>query len=581
MQKFRSENSLMIPLLLRSHRLRSAVLAFCILHSAFCIFCLPGCRKSETPVEAGNREQILHLGNGAEPRDLDPTIAVSTTESHILVALYEGLVSYSPDARSVLPGAAERWDISPDGKTYTFHLRPGLKWSNGDPLTSEDFLYSFRRIAEPALGAETANYLDPVVGCLDFREGRSHDPGSLGFRAHDAQTFEITLQGRAPYFLGLLANYPFYPLHRPSIEKLGARLQRGGAWTRPGVMVTNGPFRLKEWRVNDALVVEKNPNYRDADHVRLKAVVFHPVDNLDTEERNFRGGLLHVTRNVPVVKLDDYRKQKSPFLKADPLVSTKYLTFNVAKPPLNDVRVREAFAWAVDRTALVEQVIRDGSRPADSLSVPGSGSMNNGDGYRSRTRLAHDPEKARAALADAGFPQGKGFPKVELVFTGSHPGEQGMVEALQAMWQRELGVHVDLVEQEEKVWLDTLRTKNFQLLIDGWSAAVNDPVDMFQLFVGNSPNNDAGWVNPAYDTEFAAAANAPDDTERELHLQTMDAVLIQQLPIIPLFYRNQNYLVQGSVQGWKENMLDWHPFQAISLGPPPPAAQGGATGSSQ
>ena len=547
-----------------------------------CLFLfLSGCRKNETPVEAGNREQILHIGNGAEPRDLDPTIAVSTTESHILVSLYEGLVNYSPDARSVLPAAAERWDISPDGKVYTFHLRPGLKWSNGDTLTSEDFLYSFRRIVEPALGAETANYLDPVVGCLDFREGRSHDPASLGLRAPDAQTFEITLNARAPYFLGLLVNYPFYPLHRASIEKLGARLQRGGAWTRPGAMVTNGPFRLKEWRVNDALIVEKNPNYRDAAHVMLKEVVFHPVDNIDTEERNFRGGLLHITNSVPVAKLDEYRKQKSPYLKADPLVMTKYVTFNVTKAPFNDVRVRRALAWSVDRAALVEQVIRDGSRVADSLSVPGSGLMNNGAGYRSRTRLAYDPEKARAALAEAGFPGGAGFPKVEMVFTGSHPGEQGMVEALQAMWQKELGIHVDLVEQEEKVWLDTLRTKNFQLLIDGWSAAVNDPVDMFQLFVGNSPNNDAGWVDPAYDTEFAAAANAPDDTERELHLQTMDAVLIEQLPMIPLFYRNHNYLVQTSVQGWKENMLDWHPFQPISLGSPPPAAQGGATGSSQ
>ena len=554
-----------------------------ILHFAFCIltFFFSGCHKNETPVEAGNREQILHIGNGAEPRDLDPTIANSATETHILVALYEGLVNYSPDARSVLPGAAERWDISPDGKVYTFHLRAGLKWSNGDPLTSEDFLYSFRRLLEPALAAETANYFDPVVGALDFREGRSHDPESIGLRAPDPQTLEITLKARTPYFLGLFANYPFYPLHRASIDKLDGRLHRGGEWTRPGVMVTNGPFKLKEWRVNDALVVEKNPNYRDAAQVRLKEIVFHPVGDLDTEERNFRGGLLHVTNSVPVVKLDDYRKQKSPFLKADPLVMTRYATFNVTKAPFNDARVRRAFAWSVDRAALVEQVIRDGSRVADSLSVPGSGSMNNGDGYRSRTRLTYDPAKARAALAEAGFPGGSGFPKVEMVFTSSHPGEQGMAEALQAMWQKELGVHVDLVEQEEKVWLDTLRTRNFQLLIDGWSASVNDPVDMFQLFVSDSPNNDAGWVYPSYDTEFAAAANAPDDTERELHLQTMDAVLIEQLPMIPLYYSNHQHLVQASVQGWKENMLDWHPFQAISLGPPASAAQGGASGPSQ
>ena len=540
-----------------------------------------GCRKGETPVEAGNRDQIFHLGNASEPRSLDPTIAISTTETNILVALYEGLVNYSDDARRIEPGAAEKWEISPDGKVYTFHLRAGLKWSNGDPLTSEDFLYSFRRVLEPALAAETAIYLDPVVGATDFREGRSHDPNTLGLRTPDPQTFEITLKVRTPYFLSLLVNYPFYPLHRASIDKLDARLRRDGAWTRPGVMVTNGPFKLKEWRVNDALIVEENTNYHDAAHVRLKEIVFHPVSDLDTEERNFRGGLLHVTRNVPVVKLDDYRKQKSPFLKVDPLVQTKYLTFNVTKAPFNDVRVRRAFAWTTDRVALVEKVIRDGSRPADTLSVPGSGSMNNGDGYHSRTRLTLDPEKARAALAAAGFPGGSGFPKAELIFTTAHPGEQGMVEALQAMWQKELGVHIDLVNQEEKVWLDTLRTKNFQLLVDGWSASVNDPEDMFQIFKGDSPNNDAGWVDPAYDAEFDAAANAPDDTLRELHLQTMDAVLIEKLPMVPLFYRNQNYLVQKSVQGWKENMLGWHPFQKVFLGPPPADAGGGASGPSQ
>ena len=554
-----------------------------ILHSAFCILplLLPACHKNETPVEAGNREQILHVGNASEPRGLDQTIANSATETHLLVALYEGLVNYSTDAREVLPGAAESWDISPDGKTYTFHLRKDLKWSNGDPLTADDFLYSFRRLAEPTLAAEQANYLDPLVGWQDFREGRTHDPAAIGLRAPDPLTFEITLKVRTPYLLGLFANSPFYPLHRTSIDKLDARLKRDGAWTHPGVMVTNGPFKLKEWRVNDAIIVEKNPNYRDAAHVALKEIVFHPVDNLDTEERNFRGGLLHVTRNVPAVKLDDYRKQKSPLLKADPLVTTIYVTFNVTKPPFNDVRVRQAFAWTTDRDILVKTVIRDGSRPADSLTVPGSGSMNNGSGYRSRTRLTLDPDKARAALAAAGFAGGAGFPKVELIFTGAHPGEQALCEALQAMWQKELGVHVDLLGQEEKVWLDTLRTKNFQLLIDGWSATVNDPVDMFQLFKGDSPNNDAGWISRGYDEEFDAAANAPDDTLRELHLQTMDAVLIEQLPMIPLFYRNKNYLVQPSVQGWKENALDWHPYQQVTLGPAPSPAAGAASGPSQ
>ena len=196
--------------------------AWVLLPFAFCLlpFWLSGCGKRETPVEAGNREQILHLGNGAEPRDLDPHTSTSNTEANIVAALFEGLVIFAPDGKTVLPGAAERWDISPDGKVYTFHLRPGLKWSNGDPLTSEDFLYSFRRIIVPKLASEMAVYVNWVAGAQDFNGGKTTDPAAVGFRAPDPQTFEITLKERAPFWLALLAMNPFYPVHRATIEKV-------------------------------------------------------------------------------------------------------------------------------------------------------------------------------------------------------------------------------------------------------------------------------------------------------------------------------------------------------------------------
>ena len=295
--------------------------------------------------------------------------------------------------------------------------------------------------------------------------------------------------------------------------------------------------------------------------MRLNEAQFHPIDNVDTEERAFQGGLLHVTRKIPAVKLDGYRRTHSPLLRADPLVQTEYIDFRVTKPPFDDARVRRAFALAVNREALVRDVERDGSSVADSLTKPGSGV---GTTYTARTRLAYDPGQARALLAEAGFPGGKGFPVKRLTFTAAHANEQALVEALQAMWQKELGVRVEVVNVEEKVWLNTMRTKEYDLLMDGWSG-INDPVDLLQLFLSTSANNSSGWVSADYDREFAAAGAAVNDADRDTHLQAADALLIDQLPMIPLYHQNQNYLVQPSVQGWTENMLGWHLLNPIFL----------------
>ena len=526
------------------------------------LLCAAGCSKHESPVDLGVREGILHVGNGAEPRNLDPTTAVSVTENTILNSLYEGLVRYAPDCRSVVPGAAERWEVSPDGKTYTFHLRPGLKWSNGDPLTAVDFLYSFRRIIEPRLGAENAIYADWIAGAQDYREERTHDFDAVGLSAPDPLTFDVTLKERAPFFLGLLALAPFYPVERATLEKHDGYLNRESAWTRPGSHVGNGPFRLKAWRTSDAVVVEKNPFYHDAANVRLNQVFYHPIDNADTEERAFRGGLLHVTRFVPATKLDGYRKDRANLLHADPEVHTEFMDFNVSHKPFDDVRVRRAFALAVDRDAIVGQVLRDGSRAAGSLAVPGSGAD-----YQPRTGLTFDPARARALLAEAGFPNGANFPAVSMVFAPSQQGIQAVVEALQAMWQKELGVRVDLAAKEEKVWLDTIRTKDFEMLCDGWSSNINDPVDMLQNWLSQSPNNDTHWASEKYDAEFAAAGRAATDAERLTHLQNTDAILVDEVPTIPVYHHNLNYLVLPVVNQWQDNILGYHPPGSLSFAP--------------
>ena len=516
-----------------------------------------GCSRRRTDVEIGNRDGILHLGGGGEPRDLDPTTNIGSAENRILATLFEGLVIPSDDGRKMVPAAAERWDISADGRVYTFHLRAGMKWSNGDPVTADDFLYGFRRALEPAVGAEAAQQAFIVKGARDYVEGRSKDPQSIGFRVIDPLTFEITLENPAPYFLGQICFYPFYPLHRPTLEKFDGYLRRNSGWTRPGNMVSNGAFRLKSWRTNDAVVVEKNPLYWDAARVRLREVVFHSIDNPDAEELAFRGGRLHVTFGLAANKVEAYRTAKSPFLHVEPELRSTWITFNVAESPFQDVRVRRALALAADREALARDVLR-GQVPAGSIVVPGAG------GYADGPKFARDPERARALLAEAGFPGGVGFPKVILNYT-ARSGWKEACEALQYMWQKELGIRIELAQIEYKVWLDALRTRKHQCIYEGWGSFVDDPNEWIGLFASKSPNNTAGWVNAAYDAHVSGAERATTQDQRFEHFRAAEAIMLNEMPLLPLYHTNRNYLMQTSVRGWEDNLLDTHPLKDVWL----------------
>jgi oligopeptide transport system substrate-binding protein len=529
-----------------------------------------GCSRRETDVERGNREGILFLASGGEPRDIDPTTNIGSAESRMISALFEGLVVYSPDGKKVMPAAAERWDISLDGLTYTFHLRDGMKWSNGDPVTADDFLYGFRRVLEPAIGAEAAQQAMPILGAADYAEGRNKDINSVGLRAIDPRTFEIRLAHPAPYFLGQLTNYPFMPLHRPTLEKFNGYLRRDSGWTRPGNLVGNGAFRLKSWRTNEAVIVEKNPQYWNAGNVRLNEVHFRVIDTPDAEELAFRGGRIHLTYGLTATKADSYRASKSPYFRSEQELATYWITFNVALPPFNDARVRKAFALAADRNALAHDVLR-GQQPAEHLVADGAG------GFTPTARLKRDPERARALLAEAGFPGGQGFPTVNLTYTAARAGWKEACEALQFMWQKELGVRVELAQIEYKVWLEALRTKKHQVAFESWLSGVDDPVEWMGLYVSGSPNNDAQWSNAAYDAHFAAADRAVTQADRFAHFQAMGELLLEEMPILPLYHLNHHFLKQTSVRGWEEKQLASHPLEYVWLDPNAPARPLGVT----
>jgi oligopeptide transport system substrate-binding protein len=523
----------------------------------FAAVLLAGCGPRETAVEHGNREQILHRGIGHDLADLDPHLATLASDYNVLSALLEGLVSEDPVDLHPVPGVAERWELSPDRLTYTFTLRPDARWSNGDPVTAQDFIASWRRMLTPSLGASNATLLYVIQGAEAFNKGAAGFD-QVGLVAPNAHTLRVTLEHPTPYFLSLLNHTAWFPIHEPTIAKYGPVDRRGNPWARPGRFVGNGPFNLKSWRHGQEIVVEKSLTYWDHARVRLTAIHFHAIDSLDTEERAFRTGQLHLTEALPPGKIDTYRHNSPHLLRIDPLLGTEFFRFNVTRPFLNDPRIRRALALAVDRPALVDKILRGGQTPATAFTPPGIA------GYTPTAAIPTDFDQARRLLADAGYPGGKGLPTFELLYNSSET-HRVVAEAVQEMWRRELGVEVRLVNQELKGVLDARRTGDFQILRSVWTADYADPSSFLDIWRSDSGNNYTGWASPDYDELLFTAARTSDPAARNALFQKAEALLLASAPFIPLYHYTHVFLIQPSVKGWYPTVLDHHPYKAVWL----------------
>ena len=523
------------------------------------VFFLAGCSKRETPVEEGIRKQILHFGNNAEPQNLDPQTATGGAEFYILAALFEGLVSEDPQDGHPVPGVAEKWDISGDGKVYTFHLRRKAKWSNGDPLTAHDFLKSYQRIFSSNLRSEICGLLFPVKNAEAYYKGDISDFNEVGFKALDDFTFQVTLTYPTPYFLTLITLVPWFPVHLPTIEKYGKIDDRENRWTRPGRFIGNGPFILSEWKINQVIVVKKNPNYWDRDQVRLQEIRFYPIESPDTEERAFRSGQLHITNKIPFSKIDVYRQKTPELLRIDPFLGTYLYIINVTKPILENKKVRQALSIAVDRKSIVEKITRGGEQPAYSFTPPDTG------GYTARAQIPMDIEIAKKLLAEAGYPNGKGFPPLEILFNTSE-NHKTIAEAIQQMWKKNLNIEVQLVNQEFKVFLETRRQKNYQICREvGWTGDYMDPSTFLDVFMTTGHNNYTGWSNPEYDRLIDQTIRIGNPQERLELFQKAEAILLDESPIIPIYFYTRPYLMHPSVKGWYPVYVNNRPYKYVYL----------------
>ena len=536
--------------------MRRHVYFLCLLSSALCLL-NTSCGRRTAPTEVGIGTQTLLVGNGAEPQSLDPHLVTAYTDQNILLALFEGLCALDETTSRAVPAAAERWEISADGLVYTFHLRPDLKWSTGEPLVAGDFVFAWRRALAPALGSEYAYLQHPLKNAAAFNAGTLTDPVALGAEALDERTLRLTLEQPTPYLPALTANPVWFPLSPRALAATGTTTDRANDWTRTH-LVGNGPFTFAEWRPNAHVKVRRNLHYWDVGSVRLQAITFLPTESPETEERNFRAGQVHVTHALPPTKLATYREEDPAALRVDPFLQTIFLRFNTTKPPFTDARVRRAFALGIDRPAITRNVLRGANPPATHFTPPALA------GYTARAGVSADFDQARALLAEAGFPGGRGLPVFNLQVRNDAQ-QPGMAEVLQARWARELGVQLEIRTLEQKTWVQNQQNLDYQISGAGWIGDFADPVTFLDLFVGHGGNNWTGWKDVAYDEFIARAAAATDPAARLECFQQAEARLLTEAPITPVFWGARTYLIHPAVQGWEPALLGFHQYKKVYL----------------
>ena len=505
-----------------------------------CLLCLlwpfiPACSKRETAT-AAPAEKILRISQRNEPATLDPQLATLPDEFFIIRALGEGLLTPNPDGGTPLAGVAETWEVSADGLIYTFHLRGNAKWSNGDAVTAQDFVRSIERALNHTAAAPKAALFFAVRGAWERYTGIVDVPVVFGASAPDTRTLVLNLTHPVADFPATVASGPWIPV--PSAGN-----------------ITNGPFTLVEWKPNQHIAVRKNPYYWDAANVKLDGIRFLAFDSGDTEERAFRAGQLDVTMSVPFSKLVPYRTAQPKIIRSVPLYETRYLALNVGRPPLNDLRVRRALALAIDRAALVEKVILSG-RPAFNFVPAGLG------GYQPAASIKEDAVEARRLLAEAGFPEGRGFPKLELA---AWPVSSAQLEAIQQMWRRELGIEITIAQREARTHLTSLAGGDFTLALATAIPDYDGASDLFTQLTANHPLNYPHWRDAEFDRLVDAAGRLTDPAARNASYQQAEARLLAEIPVIPLYFNAQNFLVSPRVKDWKADRLWTRFYRQVSV----------------
>jgi oligopeptide transport system substrate-binding protein len=500
--------------------------------------------------------RTFRRGNGAEPQTLDPSLAVGVQDDYILGDLMMGLTTEDAHGR-VLPGMAERWTTSPDGLTWTFFLREAL-WSDGVPVTAEDFVFAWRRLLDPKQAAPYAYFLYPVKNAVAVNGGKQ-PPEALGARALDARRFEVELHHPAPYMLEMLMHYSTFPLPRHVVAA------KGRQWSRAGNHVGNGAFTLKRWIPNDHVLVEKNPRFFDAANVALQHVFFYPTDDYGAALQRMRAGELDIQDKLPVQRIDWIRKNMPGTTRREPQLIVEYIEVNHKRAPFDDVRIREAINLALHRETIAQRIRRAGDVPAYALVPPGIANYPHGVALNFQSMpYAARVERARALMHAAGFGEHKRLATTFMIRNTAPGAARAVAAAIQQMFAQ-VFIDVTLLPTDFQVFLAQTRAHNFDMAEKGWVADFNDAATFLELLQTGGGNNDGEYSNPKFDAMLAAAQRDNDIESRGRKLAAAETIAMDDHALMPLYFWVSPNLAWTYVKGWMPNPIDKHRSRWVSI----------------
>jgi len=506
----------------------------------------------------------LNLCFASEPSTIDPALNSAVDGAIMIHHTFEGLIKWVDDGNGnakLAPGMAENWDVSDDGLVYTFHLRKDAKWSDGKPVTAHDFEYAWKRLVNPETAADYSYMIDCVLNASEIIAGEK-PVDELAVKALDDHTFEVTLHTDIPYFLEIAAFPATFPVRKDIIE------EHGDQWTfDPKTYIGNGPYKMVQWEHNSFILMEKNPQYYDYKNLGPDKLKFALMDDDNAMLTAFKNGELDFNEGYPMDEVQSLLD--SGLLKVADYIGTYYVCFNTQRAPFDDPRVREAFSLVIDRNYIVEQITRAGQKPASGYvpsgiydaGGPGTDFREVGGQYYSIDKADYEKncEKARQLLAEAGYPNGEGFPIVEYLYN-TNDGHRVIGEALQNMWQKELGVTVTLANQDWAIFLETRKNGDYQIARNGWIADYNDPISFLDMWVTGGGNNDAQYNNPKYDELIAAAKRTKDVEERMKLLHQAEDILMKDSVVAPIYFYTQPYMANEKLKGWYYSPLGYFFF---------------------
>ncbi len=495
--------------------------------------------------ESSESTTVLRIGNGAEPNTLDPHFATTMAEAHILNGLYEGLLGAPPTpGEDWEPGIALNWGPNNDFTQFAFELRPDAKWSNGKPIVAQDFVYAYQRLLDPQLGAPNAAHLYLLKNAEAYNRREITDFEKVGVKAPSTNRLELELEAATPHFLEAIAHWAWRPIHRASVEAYGESSDIANPWATRAEFASSGPYAMKSWRRNERIELRRNPHYWDSASVSIEALQFFPFENQQTEFRAFQSGQLDVTEEIPKEQLGRLPDRE----RREPALATTYLLLNNESAALASASFRHALSQAIDRTLLIRAVEKSGL-PATRFtpsSMPRYSAEDFNSSVQSNYQLPDRPLRFLVSNRESSI---------------------AIAEAIQNMWHRKLGIEVRIQNMEFKSLLARLDEADFDISYLAWHGDYVDPTTFLNIWRSDSHFNRAQWINPDYDRFLDQARLAKSPTQRLERLAAAEALLGQELPVIPIFWKTKNYLVGPKVTYWPESLIDLRPYKHVKLAP--------------